>query len=217
MFELFWISSSSFLSTLSGAVVPGPVFALVLSESLKNGRIAGPLITLGHLLTEGAIILMAFMGLQQVLGLGETKVIVSYVGGVILMLMGLKLLFDAFRVKIERAPDISNIIARGRTPIYRLIFLGSLTSCSNPYFFLWWLATGLPIMINSISIAGVLGFTTFLISHASADLFWFSFVSYSAYKGRRVLNESVLRIVLLACSIFLISFAVYLILMVTAL
>lgn len=42
MLELLWIASSSFLAALSGAVVPGPVFALVLSESLKNGKVAGP-------------------------------------------------------------------------------------------------------------------------------------------------------------------------------
>lgn len=217
MLELLWIASSSFLAALSGAIVPGPVFALVLSESLKNGKIAGPLIILGHFLTEGAIILMVFMGLQQVLGFEEVRIVISYIGGTILILMGLKLIFDAFRMKIEDVSGINNITAYKRTPLHKLVFLGLLTSCSNPYFFLWWLATGLPIVINSISMAGALGFIFFIVGHASADLFWFSFVSYSVYEGRRVLNEKVFRIILLVSSAFLISFAVYIILSATML
>jgi len=42
--DLLWITSSSFLAALSRAVAPGPVFALVASESIKNSKIAGPLI-----------------------------------------------------------------------------------------------------------------------------------------------------------------------------
>lgn len=129
-----------------------------------------------------------------------------------MILMGLKLIFDVFRMKIEDISNINNIVAHGRTPLHKLIFLGLLTSCSNPYFFLWWLATGLPIITNSISMAGALGFIFFLAGHASADLLWFNFVSYSICEGRKVLNEKVFRIILLVSSVFLISFAVHMIL-----
>lgn len=49
MLELLGIASLSFMAALSGAAVPGPVFMLVVSESMRGGRIAGPLIMLGHL------------------------------------------------------------------------------------------------------------------------------------------------------------------------
>ncbi|MEM1586879.1 MAG: LysE family transporter [Candidatus Bathyarchaeia archaeon] len=211
MLESFWIASSSFLAALTGAVVPGPVFALVLSESLKSGRASGPLIILGHFLIECVVVLMIFMGLQPSLQSKEIRSIIGYVGGVMLIFVGLKSILDALKVKAEDALSISSIIKRGRTPSYKLVFLGFLTSCSNPYFFLWWLTTGLPIMVNSISMAGILGFISFLVGHAAADLSWFSFVSCSVHEGKRVLNEKTLQAVLFGSSLFLIFFAAYII------
>ena len=43
---------SSFVLALSGALVPGPLFTLTVSESLRRGAKAGPLIILGHGLLE---------------------------------------------------------------------------------------------------------------------------------------------------------------------
>ena len=37
-----------FLTGLSGAVIPGPLFAFVVSDTLKKGFISGPLSALGH-------------------------------------------------------------------------------------------------------------------------------------------------------------------------
>ncbi|MBS7640246.1 MAG: LysE family transporter [Candidatus Bathyarchaeia archaeon] len=212
MINLFWITSSSFLAALSGATVPGPVFAVVFSESIKNGKAAGPLIILGHFSIEGVMMLMAFTGLQHVLQFEGVKMAVGYIGGIILVLMGLKSIFDAFRMRIDNTLSKKDLVEHKKTPMYKLISLGFLTSCSNPYFFLWWLTTGFPIMINSISIAGALGFILFLVGHSSADLLWFSFVSYSAHESRRVLNEKALKIILLVSSAFLVTFAAHIIL-----
>lgn len=211
MLEMLWIASSSFLAALSGAIVPGPVFALVLSESLKNGKVAGPMIVLGHFLIEAIIISMIFMGLQQILHSELTKMIISYVGGVMLALMGLMLIREALRVSVNSILNAGAPAKCGKTPLYRMVLLGFLASCSNPHIFLWWLTIGLPVMVGSISIAGPLGLILFLIGHASADLSWFSFVSYSAHKGRGVLNEKAFKAILLASSIFLLSFAVLII------
>lgn len=215
MFDLMWIASSSFLAALSGAVVPGPVFALVLSSSLKNGKISGPLIVLGHLLIEGIIILAIFMGFQQILQTDEIRRIIGYIGGTILVLMGLKLMLDVRKINFKDYFNSDGAIMSGRSLPYRLIFLGFLASGSNPHFFLWWLSIGLPIMINSISIAGLLGFVFFIAGHAAADLLWFSFISFSIHEGKRILSEKALKIILLGSSIFLICFAAYIILSVT--
>jgi len=49
VFDLLALAFLSFAAALSGAVVPGPVFVMVVSESLKKGAKAGPLIVLGTL------------------------------------------------------------------------------------------------------------------------------------------------------------------------
>ncbi|MEM2673205.1 MAG: LysE family transporter, partial [Candidatus Bathyarchaeia archaeon] len=209
MLDLLGIASLSFLTALSGAVVPGPVFALVVSESIRSGKIAGPLIILGHFIIEWIIIFMIFLGLGPLLEHEGVKVAVGYIGGVILIFMGLRLAMDSLRIKIVEDSFSRIDQKRGRLPLYNLIASGFLASCSNPYFFLWWLTTGVPVIVNSMSIAGALGFTLFLIGHSAADLLWFSLVGYSIHKGRRILSKKFIQAILLVSASFLIAFAVF--------
>lgn len=209
MINLLWFASLSFLAAISGAITPGPVFTLVVSESLKHGKIAGPLIVLGHFIIEWIIIFMIFLGLGSILESEHAMIFVGFVGGVILMLMGLKLLRDAIRLKTNDVFTINIGFDSVRRPLYVLIALGFLSSCSNPYVFIWWLTIGFPIITSSVSIAGLPGFLSFLVGHAAADLSWFSFVSYSIYKGKRVMNRIVIQAILFASAFFLIAFAAF--------
>lgn len=212
MLDLLGIASLSFIAALSGAIVPGPVFALVISESLRAGKLAGPLIVLGHFIIEWIIIFMIFLGLGPILNSRDAIIMVGFVGGSVLALMGLRLAKSAMNLKIDEVAvsrSSSNIAGK---PLYSLVAAGFLSSCSNPHVFLWWLATGAPMIMSSLSIAGLPGFIYFLLGHAAADLSWFSFVSYSACKGRRILSQRAIQIILLVSAAFLVAFASYLIL-----
>lgn len=50
--ELAILASTSFVIGFSGALVPGPLFVVTVMESTKRGYIAGPLIVIGHAITE---------------------------------------------------------------------------------------------------------------------------------------------------------------------
>jgi len=52
-----------FLTGLSGAVIPGPLFAFVVSDTLKKGFISGPLSALGHVIVEMPLIFAFLLGL----------------------------------------------------------------------------------------------------------------------------------------------------------
>ena len=215
MLEFLGIVSLSFITALSGAVTPGPMFMLVVSGSLKNGKIAGPLIVFGHLILESFLILLFFWGLKPLLESAHATFFVGILGSVLLTLMGLRILRDALHLKVSGKNDMLSSNSRSfetkaKYFSHNLIVSGILSSGSNPYFFLWWLGNGYPLLLGSISIAGTLGFLAFLIGHASADFLWFSFVSYSIHKGRAFLKRKILQAILLCSGIFLISFAVYL-------
>ena len=60
MLSLLTIFAGSFVVGLSGAMAPGPVLTVTISETLKRGFKAGPLIILGHTLLE--MILLALIG-----------------------------------------------------------------------------------------------------------------------------------------------------------
>ncbi len=186
------------MAALSGAVVPGPVFAITVSESLKRGYVAGPLIVAGHLLLEALIIVAAFMGLDILLNTAEARVLVGFVGGSALIVMGLLLLKSCVNLRVKADVDSrSYMISHG------LVAAGFLSSGSNPQFFIWWLTIGLPMIKYSMDVAGLSGLLAFIVGHALADLGWFGLVSYSAYKGKSLLNERMVKLIIAGSAIFL--------------
>lgn len=213
MLNLLGIAALSFIAALSGAIVPGPVFALVVSESLRVGKLAGPLIVLGHFIIEWIIIFMIFVGLGSILYSRDAVIAVSLIGGVALAFMGLRLIKTALHLRIDKNTGSSKMfLNKVRGSLHSLVALGFLSSCSNPHILLWWLATGAPMIVSSLSIAGLPGFLSFLLGHAAADLSWFSLIGYSVHKGGRVLSQRVIRTILLMSAVFLMALAVYLIL-----
>lgn len=83
---LLVLTIASFTAALIGAIIPGPVFAVTVAESMRRGSIAGPLIAAGHFLVETVIIIIAFFGLENLLKLETTRIGLGYFGGVALIL-----------------------------------------------------------------------------------------------------------------------------------
>ena len=100
---LLTIFTSSFVIALSGALMPGPVLTVTVSESARRGAKAGPLMIFGHGLLELALVLALLGGLAPFFSKDEVFIAVSLLGGLILLWMacmmfkelpGLKLQFD---------------------------------------------------------------------------------------------------------------------------
>ena len=195
---------ASLVAALSGALVPGPVFVVTVSESLKRGGVAGPLIVAGHLMVEAIIIVLIFLGLGAVLGSASARAAVGYLGGATLILMGL------FLAKASRALHLDvKTSAKARFVSHGPLIAGVLSSGSNPHILLWWLTIGMPIMYTSITVAGVAGFLAFLVGHAGADLGWFWFVSYSVDKGKKFLSQRTVSYLVFGSAIFLFFFGIW--------
>jgi threonine/homoserine/homoserine lactone efflux protein len=58
---------------------------MVVSESLKKGAKAGPLIVIGHLIIEALIIAAILLGLYALLSSTHITAIISYVDGVVFL------------------------------------------------------------------------------------------------------------------------------------
>ncbi len=59
--DLALLFSTAFIVGLSGALMPGPVTAVVAEHTLKRGIIAAPLVTLGHGLMGALIVVLMVM------------------------------------------------------------------------------------------------------------------------------------------------------------
>ncbi len=92
MTALLAIFATSFVVSLSGALMPGPLFTLTVRESLRRGFWAGPIVTLGHGLIELVLVVGIALGLKQFLDEGPVTAAVALVGGVFLLWMGYHML-----------------------------------------------------------------------------------------------------------------------------
>jgi len=198
MMELLELCGVSFGIALSGAVVPGPVFGITVTESLRRGSIAGPLIVLGHLLVEVAILFLVFFGLGSVLNSELVQLTIGYVGGLMLIVMGVFLAKSARNVRMDAVSETDSTLSS-----YGPVIAGFLASASNPHFFLWWVTIGLPVMYWGMQLAGLAGFIAFSLGHAAGDLAWFGFVSYAVHSGRRLLSTKVIKYIMLGSATFL--------------
>jgi threonine/homoserine/homoserine lactone efflux protein len=78
----------------------------------------------------------------------------------------------------------------------------------NPTVILWWSTVGLATLMEAFLIASLAGVVFWLLGHFFADLSWFSLVSFSVARGRKVLGTRGHRILLIVCSCVLLILGV---------
>lgn len=202
MLELVIFILTSFIVGLSGAMVPGPMFTVTVSDSVKKGFITGPLVVLGHFIAEFILMIFILSGFSWVVGSTEAAIVIGTLGGVMLIYMG----YTTAKTRTD-LQDLSN--PDEPSSRYGSVLKGVLTSVSNPYFFLWWATIGLAFLFKGLEIAGLVGLIGFIVGHWSSDLGWFSVVSFFSSRGSKVMNEKQFNTIMKICGVFLILLGAY--------
>ena len=101
MMALLAIFGGSMLISLSGALMPGPLFTLSVRETLRRGFWVGPLIATGHAIVELALVIALALGLSEFLGEGTGTAVIAIVGGLFLLWMGYQMLRTAPRQELS--------------------------------------------------------------------------------------------------------------------
>ncbi len=199
MLEFAAIFISSFTVALSGALMPGPLFTITISESAKRGFRAGPLLMVGHALLELVLVIAICRGLDVYLKMDPVMAATALLGGLILLYFGIDMVRSAG--KLSLSGDMAGARTGGRNPV----LTGALTSLANPYWTLWWVTFGLGYLMK-ISGTGVAGVAVFFAGHIAADFLWYSLVSFGISRGTRVMRDGSYRVLIRACGIFLVLF-----------
>ena len=92
LIEILLFIATSFAVGLSGALVPGPMLTVTISDSLKKGFIAGPMIVLGHVMAELSIIILIFAGLGWFIGSSTAVFIIGTLGGFMMLFLGYRMI-----------------------------------------------------------------------------------------------------------------------------
>lgn len=190
---------------LSGALVPGPMLTVTISDSVQKGFKAGPLVVLGHFLVEIALIILILAGLGWLIGSTTAAFVIGTVGGLVLVFMG-------YRISSSSNPLTDSSSKEMLAQRYGPVLGGVITSISNPYFFIWWATIGCAFMFKGLELAGIFGLIGFLVGHWSADLSWYSAVSFFTSKGSKIMTDNHYKIIMRICGIFLIILGIYFVL-----
>ncbi len=187
----------AFALGLTGAIAPGPTFVATVNASLTGGWTTGPKVMLGHMLAETVIFFLIVFGLATV-ALPYTPVI-TVIGGIALIAFGVLTLNGC------RGASLQHTTVKIVTNPY---LAGLVTSVANPYFWLWWLSIGSAMVIAGLA-GGIFLAALFMAGHWSADLAWYTLVSFGISRGTVFLSDRTYRFVMAICGIFLVIFGAY--------
>ena len=125
---------------LSGGLSPGPLLALVLTETLTYGRRAGLAVAIAPLLTDGPIIAAAVFLFGRIEDSGPALGIISLAGGCLLASWGVAGLR-------ARAPEVGEAPTSAR--VWGSLAKGVAANFLNPSPYLFWLTVGAPLLVRS--------------------------------------------------------------------
>ena len=189
---LLFLGSVAVIS-LSGVMMPGPVFAVTVARSYKS-QFTGIRVAVGHALIEIPLILLIYYGFASFFQDALVQKVLFLVGGAVLVWMGIRMLRTKGRV-VEKGRDLPR----------NSVLAGAATTALNPFLILWWVTIGSMLIMKSLSF-GLTGFILFAVVHLLCDFGWLAFVSVMVYRSKSLWGGKVQRGLIIASSLLLIGF-----------
>ncbi len=184
------------LISLSGVLMPGPLFAVTLKKATKS-KSAGALIALGHGIIEFPLMILIFFILSQFSIPSIVQVAVGLVGGFLMIFMGIQTFRN--RHKIEEAQ-----VSLKRDSV----FAGVYTTAVNAGFVLWWLTIGTTLILNA-QLFGFVGFSLFAGVHWLCDFTWYTVAALVIFRSQRFWSEKAKTGITFFCVAVFIGFGAY--------
>jgi threonine/homoserine/homoserine lactone efflux protein len=167
------------------------------------------LVSVGHTIVELPLVIAISLGvLVAFTGSTTASIALGLVGGVFLIFFGIMIGKDAPHAELPKTTGEPSLRAYS-TPLG----VGVTLSAFNPYFIVWWLGVGGPLIMEAISLGGFPMLGLFYISHVWLDFVWLSFVASVSSLSR--FNVKYYRIILFVLSLMVLVFGADLILRVS--
>ena len=182
--------------SLSGVMMPGLMFGVTITKSLKSPW-AGSQIALGHAVIEVPLILLIYFGIARFYQSTPLEVVLSVVGGGMIIWLGIGM----FRARVQ-------LVQRDRDLPYNAFVVGIVTSILTPFFLLWWATVG-SMLVMKFQGFGVGGLASFTLAHWLSDLIWLSFISALIYRTRSLWGKKFQEWFFIICSLLLAGFGAW--------
>ena len=188
--------------TASGALAPGPAFFANIAQGTKSGAKGGLAFSVGHTIFEFSLVILLAFTLQTVANEPLIKLVVGVAGGAALLIFG----FLQIREALTPKTAVSNM---EKIPSKNPLLLGVLFTGLNPYFIIWWLTAGMPLIENALSLASFAGVLIMYVSHVWMDYVWITGTAYLAKKGTNLAGKKGYKILMVIFGFILVFFGVY--------
>jgi len=188
--------------TASGALAPGPTFFANIAQGTKSGAKGGLAFSVGHTIFEFSLVILLAFTLQTVTNEPLIKLVVGVAGGAALIIFG----FLQIRKALTPKTAVSNM---EKIPSKNPLLLGVLFTGLNPYFIIWWLTAGMPLIENALSLASFAGVLIMYVSHVWMDYAWLTGTAYLAKKGTNLAGKKGYKILMVIFGFILVFFGLY--------
>lgn len=179
-------------------MMPGPLLAVGISETPRHGWRTGPIISVGHAIAEIGVVLVLMAGVVAFADDSRVTKVISVLGGIALIGMGAMMIWDILKNKVKY-----NASADDEKKSQKLLAGKGITATlSNPFWFVWWGTVGLALLVDSQQV-GVKGPVVFYFGHILSDFVWYTAVTVILWQGRRLIMGTGLKVLILACAVFL--------------
>jgi threonine/homoserine/homoserine lactone efflux protein len=194
--DFYLFLASVLLISLSGVLMPGPLFAVTIKKSSKS-KTAGALIAVGHGIVEFPLMFLIFFVLSQFTIPFVVQVGVGLIGGFFMIFMGVQ----AFRSR-HKEKEATVDLKRDS------VLAGVWTTAANAGFILWWLTIGTTLILNA-KLFGLIGFSVFAGVHWLTDFFWYTVVALLIFKSQRFWTQRTRMGITLFCVAVFVGFGAY--------
>jgi len=143
---------SGLLLGLSAGLAPGPLLALVVSETMQHGSRAGIRVALAPLITDLPIVVLTLLAVEQLSRFRPLLAAISCLGGLVVLFLA----YQIIRTRpATRIPDWS-------APAPRSLRKGVAVNLLSPHPWLFWFGVGAPLLVKAAaeSPAAAAGFVT---------------------------------------------------------
>ena len=198
MQELFGFLGLVIIISASGVMSPGPLFAANVMYGLREGKISGIKMAVGHTIVEFPLILLLGIGFFSIESIPEIRTAITILGAI--GLFG----FAVLQIKtiIKKEFDIETKSKQGP------LVAGILLSALNPFFIIWWLTIGLILISESIQSFGFIGIVILFLFHIWMDYVWLFTIAAFSSKARNYLSKRNFKIILVSLSLILVYFGI---------
>ena len=198
MQEIFGFLGLVIVISASGVMSPGPLFAANVMYGLREGRISGIKMAIGHTIVEFPLILLLGVGYFSIESIPEIRTVITILGAAGLFV------FAILQIRSVTKQKFSLETKSGQGPFVAGILLSAL----NPFFIIWWLTIGLVLISESIQNFGIMGIVILFLFHIWMDYAWLFAIAAFSSKAKNYLSKKNFKMIIIGLSVVLIYFGI---------